>query len=101
MKLSHLLLAGGAATLSYLAVKHREKIVQEAQETLSLIQNMEGNYSNIQEQLATIQSYQEPLQELADDFQYKWRVYQQSISGNLAEIRKIQEKYQTKDEQED
>lgn len=94
MKLRHLLAAGTAATIAYLAVKHHEKIAQETTETIDSLQRMQDSYQNIQEQLAFIQDYQEPLQAMAKDLQYKLRVYQQTIAGNLNEIQKIQEKYQ-------
>ncbi len=94
MKLSNLIAAGTAATLAYLAVKNRDKIAQSIEDNLEQVQGIQANLSNIQDQLAIIQSYKEPLQEMATDFQYKLRVYQQSIAGNLAQIQAIQEKYQ-------
>ncbi|MBF0778484.1 chemotaxis protein [Streptococcus cuniculi] len=94
MKLSHLIAAGTAATIAYLAVKNRDKIVTETTETMDIIHRMQDSYQNIQDQLAFIQGYQAPLQEMADDLQRKLRVYQQSIAGNLNEIQKIQAKYQ-------
>ncbi len=93
MKLSHLLLAGGAASLSYLAVKNREKIAQELQENTALVQNISDNYATIQEQLEIIKNYQEPLSDMVADLDYKLRVYRQNIAGNVAEIQKIREKY--------
>ncbi|MGT2951297.1 chemotaxis protein [Streptococcus cuniculi] len=94
MKLSHLIAAGTAATIAYLAVKNRDKIVTETTETMDIIHRMQDSYQNIQDQLAVLQSYQAPLQEMAEDVQYKLRVYQQNIAGNLSEIQKIQAKYQ-------
>lgn len=92
MKLAHLIAAGTAATITYLAIKNREKIARETTETMDIIHRMQDSYQNIQDQLTLIQGYQQPLQELADDLQYKLRVYQQSIAGNLHEIQKIQAK---------
>lgn len=96
MKLSHLLAASGAALASYWLVNNREKIVQETSKTIDLAKKSQASYQTIQQQLATIQSYQEPLQEMAEDLQYKLRTYQQSIAGNLEEIQKITEKYAKK-----
>ncbi|MGT2800250.1 chemotaxis protein [Streptococcus marmotae] len=93
MKLTHLIAAGTAATLSYLAVKNRDKILQEMTETTDLIHRMQDNYQTIQDSLTLIQSYQKPVQEMAEEIQYKVNVYQQSIAGNLNEIQKIKEKY--------
>lgn len=96
MKLSHLIAAGTAATIAYLAVKNRDKIVTETTETMDIVHRMQDSYQNIQDQIALLQSYQAPLQEMAEDVQYKLRVYQQNIAGNLSEIQKIQAKYQEK-----
>lgn len=89
MKLRHLLAAGTAATIAYLAVKHREQIARETRETVASTRRMQDSYQNIQEQLALIQSYQKPLQDMAGDLQYKLRVYQQSMAGNLNEIQSL------------
>ncbi|MGT2715146.1 chemotaxis protein [Streptococcus respiraculi] len=96
MKLTHLIAAGTTATIAYLAVKNRDKIAHETTETMDIIHRIKDSYQNIQEQLAFLQAYQEPLQDMAEDLQYKLRVYQQSIAGNLSEIQKIQAKYQEK-----
>ena len=98
MKLRNLLLAAGAARLSYLAVTHRKKILSEAKETQALLADIEKNKNNIQEQLAIIQSYRKPLKDMTTDLQYKLRVYQQSISGNLNQIKNITKKYTPTDE---
>ncbi|HEM3164061.1 hypothetical protein [Streptococcus suis] len=94
MKLRNIILAVSAATASFLAVTHRDKIAKEVQETKQLLSDIQLSKDNIQEQLAIIQSFQEPLQEMASDLQYKTRVYQQSIAGNLEEIQQILKKYQ-------
>lgn len=94
MKLTHLIAAGTAATIAYLAVKNRDKIAQETTETMDIVHRIENSYQNIQDQLAFLQASQEPLQDMAEDLKYKLRVYQQSIAGNLSEIQKIQAKYQ-------
>lgn len=96
MKLRHLIWTASAATLSYLAVKNRDKIRKETQETLAILKDMDTSYTHIQEQLAFIQAYQTPIKEMTADLHYKLRVYQQSIAGNLSEIQRIQTKYQTK-----
>ncbi|HFH9836934.1 TPA: chemotaxis protein [Streptococcus suis] len=93
MKLRNILLTGCAATVTYLVIKNREKIIQEVQDSLNQIQTIESNYNNIQKQLDIIQSYRTPLAEMAADLGYKTRVYQQSIAANLREIEKIREKY--------
>lgn len=93
MKLGNLLLAGAAASLSYYLVSNKEKIAQEVTETAQLIGNISEQYGNIQDQLAIIKSYQEPIQEMVSDFQYKLRVYQQEATAHLNEIQAIQEKY--------
>ncbi|HFI0701866.1 TPA: chemotaxis protein [Streptococcus suis] len=93
MKLRHLLLALSAASATYLAISNREKIAKEVKDIKQLVTDMEASRRNIQDQLEIIQSFQKPLQDLAADLQYKSRVYQQNISGNLDEIQKIVEKY--------
>ncbi|MTB63654.1 chemotaxis protein [Streptococcus sp. zg-86] len=96
MKVTHLIAAGTAATLSYLAVKNRDKIAQETAETRDIIHRIKDHSQKVQDSLALIQSYQEPLQEMAEEIQYKVKVYQQSIAGNISEIQKVQKKYQEK-----
>lgn len=93
MKLRNLLLALSAASATYLAISNREKIAKEVKDTKQLVTDMETSKTNIQDQLAIIQSFQKPLKEMVEDLQYKARVYQQSIAGNLDEIQKIQQKY--------
>lgn len=93
MKLRNLLLALSAASATYLAISNREKIAKEVKATKQLVTDMETSKTNIQDQLAIIQSFQKPLQEMVEALQYKARVYQQSIAGNLDEIQKIQQKY--------
>ncbi|HFI0106219.1 TPA: chemotaxis protein [Streptococcus suis] len=98
MKLRNILIALSAASATYLAISNREKIANEFKDTKQIVTDMEASKTNIQDQLAMIQSFQKPLQEMVEDLQYKARVYQQSIAGNLDEIQKIQQKY-TKDTQ--
>ncbi|HFI0449592.1 TPA: chemotaxis protein [Streptococcus suis] len=98
MKLRNILIALSAAGVTYLAISNREKIAKEVKDTKQIVTDMEASKTNIQDQLAMIQSFQKPLQEMVEDLQYKARVYQQSIAGNLDEIQKIQQKY-TKDTQ--
>ncbi|HFI0237138.1 TPA: chemotaxis protein [Streptococcus suis] len=93
MKLRNILIALSAAGATYLAISNREKIAKEVKDTKQLVTDMEASKTNIQDQLAIIQSFQKPLQDLAADLQYKSRVYQQSIAGNLDEIQKVVEKY--------
>ncbi|HFI2472564.1 TPA: chemotaxis protein [Streptococcus suis] len=93
MKLRNLLLALSAASATYLAISNREKIAKEVKDTKQIMTDMEASKTNIQEQLAIIQSFKEPLESLANDLQYKGRVYQQSITGNLEEIQKVRAKY--------
>ncbi|NQI69897.1 chemotaxis protein [Streptococcus suis] len=93
MKLRNLLLALSAASATYLAISNREKIAKEIKDTKQIMTDMEASKTNIQEQLAIIQSFKEPLESLANDLQYKSRVYQQSITGNLEEIQKVMAKY--------
>lgn len=54
MKLRHLLAAGTAATIAYLAVKHREKIAQETTETIDSLQRMQDSYQNIQDRKSVV-----------------------------------------------
>lgn len=93
MKLRNLLLALSAASATYLAISNQEKIAKEVKDTKQIMTDMEASKSNIQDQLAIIQSFKEPLESLANDLQYKSRVYQQSITGNLEEIQKVMAKY--------
>ncbi|HEM3625506.1 chemotaxis protein [Streptococcus suis] len=97
MKLSNIIVAVGAASATFLAITNRDKISKEVKETKQLLTDIQTSKSNIQHQLAIIQSLQKPLQELTADLQYKTRIYQQSIAGNLQEIQIIQEKYASKD----
>lgn len=97
MKLRNLLLALSAASATYLAISNREKIAKEVKDTKQIMTDMEASKTNIQEQLAIIQSFKEPLESLAGDLQYKSRVYQQSITGNLEEIQKVMAKYKKED----
>lgn len=97
MKLRNILITLSAAGVTYLAISNREKIAKEVKDTKQLVTDMEASKTNIQDQLAMIQSFQKPLQEMVEDLQYKTRVYQQSIAGNLDEIQKIQQKYTNKE----
>ncbi|WP_105106910.1 chemotaxis protein [Streptococcus suis] len=97
MKLRNILIALSAASATYLAISNREKIAKEVKDTKQIVTDMEACKANIQDQLAMIQSFQKPLQEMVEDLQYKARVYQQSIAGNLDEIQKIQQKYSNKE----
>ncbi|MGQ7330676.1 chemotaxis protein [Streptococcus suis] len=99
MKLRHLLLAVGAAHLAYQAVKHRKEIAAEAKETKELIQRIQADKQKITDQLALLNSFKAPVQELSKDLQYQLKVYQQSITGNLTEIQKFTDKYKTEDSQ--
>lgn len=93
MKLGNLLLAGTAAAISYWVVTNKDKIIEEVQETSHILEDMSDSYANIQEQVAIIKSYGHPLQEMAQDLNYKFRVYQQEAQGHLSQIQSIQEKY--------
>ncbi|HFU4217704.1 TPA: chemotaxis protein [Streptococcus suis] len=93
MKFRNILIALSAASATYLAISNREKIAKEVKDTKQIVTDMEASKTNIQDQLAMIQSFKKPLQEMVEDLQYKARVYQQSIAGNLDEIQKIQQKY--------
>lgn len=95
MKLGNLLLAGTAAAISYWAVSNKDKIAQEIEETGDLLDDISASYAKIQEQAAIIKGYSQPLQEMAQDLTYKFRVYQQEAAGHLQEIQTIQAKYQT------
>lgn len=68
-----------------------EKNFKRSQGDTTTLTDIQTSKSNIQHQLAIIQSFQKPLQELTADLQYKTRIYQQSIAGNLQEIKTIQE----------
>lgn len=93
MKLRNLLLAGTAAAISYWAVTNKDKISEEVHETRNLLDDMSGSYSKIQEQVGIIKAYSQPLQEMAQDLNYKFRVYQQEVEGHLDQIQSFQEKY--------
>lgn len=101
MKFRNILAATTAASLAFLAVSRRETIAKEAKETKQLLTDMTASKRKIEEQLAIIQGLQKPIQDLATDLQYKVRVYQQSIAGNLEEIQKIQARYQDKKTNQD
>lgn len=96
MKLRNMIVAATAASATYLAITHREKLIKEGQETAQLLADVEASKTNIQEQLAIIKSFQAPLQAMAKDLTYKTRVYQQSIAGNIQAIQNIQAKYSHK-----
>ena len=95
MKLGNLLLASTSAALSYWLVSNKDKIAQEIEETGDLLDDISASYAKIQEQAAIIKGYSQPLQEMAQDLTYKFRVYQQEAAGHLQEIQTIQAKYQT------
>ena len=95
MKLGNLLIAGTAAAISYWAVSNKDKIAQEIEETGSLLDDISASYTKIQEQAEILKGYSQPLQEMAQDLNYKFRVYQQEAAGHLQEIKAIQAKYQT------
>ncbi|HEM3196917.1 TPA: chemotaxis protein, partial [Streptococcus suis 13730] len=54
MKLRNIILAVSAATASFLAVTHRDKITKEIKETKQLLSDIQLSKDNIQEQLAII-----------------------------------------------
>ncbi len=64
MKLSNIIVAVGAASATFLAITNREKISKEVKEIQQLLTDIQTSKSNIQHQLAIIQSFQKPLQEL-------------------------------------
>ncbi|HEL2057974.1 TPA: chemotaxis protein [Streptococcus suis] len=88
MKLSHLIAGIGAASIAFQVVSNRKKIQAEANETLDLIAELTQEKEAIQQHLNTILSYRQPLQDMSQDLTYKLRTYQQSIAGNLEEIKK-------------
>ncbi|BBA93288.1 MULTISPECIES: chemotaxis protein [Streptococcus] len=93
MKLRNIILTMSAASAAFLAITHRDKITKEIRETKQILTDIQTSKANINTQLAIIQRFQQPLQEMATDLQYKTRAYRQSIAGNLEEIQKIQSKY--------
>lgn len=95
MKLGNLLIAGTAAAISYWVVSNKDKIAEEIQETSHLLEDISTSYAKIQEQAQIISSYSQPLKEMTQDLNYKFRVYQQEAAGHLQEIQAIQEKYQS------
>lgn len=97
MKFINALAALAAGSLSYLVVANREKISQEISDTTGQITKAKDSYQSIQDNLAIIQSYQEPLKNMASDLQHKMRVYQQSVAGNIEQIQEITSKYATSD----
>ncbi|MGT2910352.1 hypothetical protein ACVR1I_01400 [Streptococcus cameli] len=99
MKLTNLLLTGTSAALAYLAVSHRKKIQEELSETQNFLKEAKTSYQTIQEKLAIIQSYKEPIQEMAEELQYKSKVFQEESQVRLKEIKKIQEKYTSPDKE--
>lgn len=94
MKLGNLLIASAAAALSYWAVSNRQEIADEVEYKQGLLKDMSQSYSQIQQQIETLKEYQKPLQDMAQDLQYKLRVYQQEATAHMEEIQTIQEKYQ-------
>ncbi len=98
MKLRNLFAAISAASLAYLAVSRKEEIAKEVKETTKILADIQTSKTEIHNQLTIIQSFQQPLQEMTQDLQYKLRVYKQSIAGNLEEIQKIQAKYQVEEQ---
>lgn len=93
MKLKNLLLAGASAALSYWVVANRKEIVEEVEYKQGLLKDMNHHYSSIQQQVDVLKQYKTPLQKMAQDLQYKLRVYQQEASGHIEEIKAIQEKH--------
>lgn len=97
MKFRHLLLTVGVARLTFLALKHGQYIKKQDYITSQHWQAMVATRQNIQQQLAIVQSYRQPIEEMRKDFQYKSRVYRQSISGNVAVLREITKRYSSKE----
>lgn len=93
MKLGNLLLAGTAAALTYWTVTNKDKIIDQVQETSDLLEDISNDYSNIQEQLAVIQGYNQPLKEMSQDLLYKFKVYQKEAEGHLEQIHRVAEKH--------
>lgn len=96
MKLGNLLLTGTAAAISYWLVSNKDKIAEEIQETSGLWDDISASYSKIQKQADIIKNYSQPLKEMTQDLNYKFRVYQQEVDSHLQEIQAIQEKYTNK-----
>lgn len=93
MKLRNLLIMGGAAVASYWLVNNHKTILDRSQENLENLKQVQEDLETVKERFAALQQFQEPVQELIKDTQYKVRVYQQSIAGNVEEIKKMQDKY--------
>lgn len=93
MKFRNLFIASAAATISYLLVSKKDQIRSDVTETKAIVDDLKSNYQSIQEQLALIKSYKEPLTDLANDLQHKAEAFQKETQVRLKEIQKIQEKY--------
>lgn len=94
MKLRHLLLTLGSASLTFLLLHNKEKIAKEITETRELLASLEQGTAAVKEKLAIVQDHQQPATQILKDIQYKVQTYQQSIAGNLAEIKRIKDKYE-------
>ena len=92
MKLGNLLVASAAAVLSYWAVSNRKEIAEEVEYKQSLLKDMNQSYSQIQRQVETLKTFREPLENMAQDLHYQFRVYQQEANGHIKEIQKVQDK---------
>lgn len=93
MKLQKLLLTAGSAALTYWLVSNRQELKEQSQETIALTKKAKKELEQIKDQVTLLQDYQEPLKEWTQDLKHQVQVYQQSISGNLAQLQAMKEKY--------
>lgn len=100
MKLHRLLLTATSAAVTYWLVSNRKEIMHHSQETTALTKKAKKELDQIKEQVTLLQDYQAPIKELTQDLQYRIQVYKQSISGNVALLQSLKEKY-TQDEKND
>ena len=91
MKLSNLLLFAGSAVGSYLLVKNRQVITEEALDTTDRVQAIKDDFDIIQDSLQIIDQQKELIKEYQKDLTYKFKVLEKDLQTRLAVLKEVQE----------
>ena len=91
MKLSNLLLFAGSAVGSYLLVKNRQVITEEALDTTDRVQAIKDDLDIIQDSLQIIDQQKELIKEYQKDLTYKFKVFEKDLQARLSVIKELQE----------
>ena len=83
MKFSNLLAFTGAAVTSFYLVKNREKIMDEAYDSMNSIQQ---SLQNIQKNVQVIQAQKNHLESISQDLAYQFKLFEQEATARLQQI---------------